>query len=79
MNLKRTQVKPDDFFIDENTRHGEVLKSREAVRYWDCKKISDSKYQVGNGSIIHGCRPVVEHGLFKDSSWDATVPRTKNV
>ena len=40
------QVNPDYFFIAENSIHGEVLKSREAVRYWDCKKISDSEYQV---------------------------------
>ena len=78
-NLKLTQVNPDDFFIDANTRYGEVLKSREAVRYWDCKKISDSKYQVGNGSIIHGCRPVVVCGLFDYFRWDATTPRTKNI
>ena len=40
------QVNPDYFFIAENSIHGEVLKSREAVRYWDCKKISDYEYQV---------------------------------
>ena len=45
-----TKVDPDDFIIVRNNTHGEVLTSREAVRYWDCRKISDFEYQVTNNS-----------------------------
>ena len=45
-----TKVDQDDFIIVRNNTHGEVLTSREAVRYWDCRKISDFEYQVTNNS-----------------------------
>ena len=45
-----TKVDPDDFIIVPNNTHGEVVTSREAVRYWDCRKISDFEYQVTNNS-----------------------------
>ena len=48
MKTKSTKVDPDDFIIVRNNTHGEVLTSREAVRYWDCRKISDFEYQVTN-------------------------------
>ena len=41
-----TKVDLDDFIIVRNNTHGEVVTSREAVRYWDCRKISDFEYQV---------------------------------
>ena len=50
MKTKSTKVDPDDFIIVRNNTHGKVLTSREAVRYWDCRKISDFEYQVTNNS-----------------------------
>ena len=50
VKTKSTKVDQDDFIIVRNNTHGEVVTSREAVRYWDCRKISDFEYQVTNNS-----------------------------
>ena len=47
------QVSPDDFTLERNTTHGMVLKSKEAVRNWKCKKISNSKYEGTEESRMH--------------------------
>ena len=47
------QVSPDDFTLEPHTTHGRVLKSKEAVRNWKCKKISKSKYEGTEESRMH--------------------------
>ena len=39
------QVNPENFILERNKTHGRVLKSREAVRNWECQKVSHSKYE----------------------------------
>ena len=54
------KVHPDDFILEPNATLGKVLKSREAVRNWKCKKISDSKYE--------GVEEREMHAVFKEGS-----------
>ena len=35
-----------DFHVEDHPDHGQVLKSDLMLRNWDCKKLSDSEYQV---------------------------------
>ena len=52
------QVHPDDFTLEPNPTHGRVMKSKEAVRNWKCKKVSDSKYE--------GIEERKMHAVFKE-------------
>jgi len=47
------KVDPDDFIIVPNNTHGEVVTSKEAVSYWDCRKISDFEYEVTDRGWMH--------------------------
>ena len=40
------QVNPDGFVVVWSRIHGEVLKSSNLLRNWECKKISEQKYEV---------------------------------
>ena len=47
------QVSPEDFTVDNNETYGKVLKSKEAVRNWNCRKISSSKYEGAEESRMN--------------------------
>ena len=47
------QVNPDDFTLEPHTTHGRVMKSKQPVRNWKCKKVSDSEYEGTEECPMH--------------------------
>ena len=50
------QVDPKNFILEPNTTHGRVMKSKQPVRNWKCKKVSDSEYE--------GTEEIPMHAVF---------------